>query len=436
MLFRLGWPMVFTFIGNAAYGTIIVFATSQISPEAVASIGLVGNFVAFTVMFFFVSLSAITPITAELKGAKRNHLVGALLKNGFKLAIVFSLVIGVLVSCLWPFLALLPLPSKGITLAKGYLGIVLWSIPLDLVCCVIMFASSGLGRTFWVGVINFLAAPILLLLVWILAFGNLGAPPLGVEGCGYAVFITITLKSVASIFLALQEEFRSIEFIKSRTVADVNNAKRVLSVGLPLGLSEASIIAFGTANAFFIAGFGVTALAAHNLALNVLMICHSLMFGLSRATVIRIGTLKGQQAPISALRSCVFASLFLAICSAFLSLFPIIFFSSDIAQIYTDEAAVVSILSTLIAGVGVFKLIDDPLIALQAFLEGTQKTHTILLIRASGIVFGLLVGYTMSLWFGLYGFWLGIGAFAMFALSGYAINVRAALGSKQPAIAD
>ncbi len=427
-LLRLGGPLVFTFISDISFATITTVATSWISPTAVAAVGLTINFLFFTIAFFFLSLSAITVITAELAGSGQRTKIGALLKSGFKLASLFCVSAATLLVLLWWSLPLLPLSDDGVSLAQQFLGICVWIVPLEFFAFVIVFASNGLGKTFWVGAINFSAVPIFIALTWALAFGNLGLEAQGVPGVAYAILLTVAARSCAFLFLWLQKEFRGLNFLRGTPEAGVTGIRKILEIGAPLGLTEISALASTAVIGIFISQFGVHSLAAHNIAHNVFVLAHVLIFGLSRATVIKVGLLVGQGASRPAITSLISTAFFIALlmgCSALVLIFA---FAGDIAALYSQDTSVANLVTSLLMFVAVIRLFDDCTMILQASLEGLQKTKTIFLIRASSHwLVGLASGYLLSFWLGIYGFWAGIGLALIFAGSVFGVRLRSEL---------
>ena len=420
-LFRLGWPLIFTFICDVSFVTVTTIATSWISPTAVAAVGLTLNLLLLTIVFFFLCLSAIIVLTADLKGAGRQAEIGALLKSGFRLAALFSVIAAFFLYLLWLFLPALPLSPEGVMLAQEFLRIGAWVVPLDLFACVVMFASNGLGRTFWVGILNFASVPLLIFLTWVFAFSHLGIPVTAVEGCAYAIVVTIGLRSLAFLCLARQDDFKSINFWRGRVSPGVNDTRKILSVGIPLGLAEISALGSISVIGVLVAQIGVDALAAHNIANNVFVLTHVLIFGVSRATVIRIGLLTGRGAPAIETQRSIFASFILASLFSLVSMALLLWFASKITSIYSSESAVAALVTNLIFFIAFMKLIDDPAIVLQACLEGIQQTRIIFIVRFAGQwLIGLAVGYLASQWLGVYGFWLGIAVSVLFALIAFA----------------
>ena len=434
-LFRLGWPLIFTFICDVSFVTVTTIATSWISPTAVAAVGLTLNLLLLTIVFFFLCLSAIIVITADLKGAGRQAEIGALLKSGFRLAALFSAIAAFCLYLLWLFLPALPLSAEGVMLAQEFIRIGAWVVPLDLFACVVMFASNGLGRTFWVGVINFVSVPALIVLTWVFAFSNLGIPVTAVEGCAYAIVLTIGMRSLAFLCLALQDEFKSVNFWQGAVSSSLNDTRKILSVGIPLGLAEISALGSISLIGVLVAQIGVDALAAHNIANNVFVLTHVLLFGVSRATVIRVGLLTGRGAATNEIQRSIVASFILASLFSLVTMALLLWFAGDITALYTSEPTVAALVTNLILCIALMKLVDDPAIVLQACLEGVQRTRTIFIVRFAGQwLVGLAVGYLASQWLGVYGFWLGIAISIVFALMAFARCAHAEfnLFSRQP----
>jgi Na+-driven multidrug efflux pump len=135
-----------------------------------------------TVAFFFVTLSALTVITADLLGSGRSNKVGALMKSGLSLAAVFCGVLAAMLVVLWCALPYLLPSAEAAQIAQDFLSVMGWFVPFELFGYVFVFISNGLGKTLWVGVISVLSIPLLIVLTWALAFGNFGFEAMGTHG--------------------------------------------------------------------------------------------------------------------------------------------------------------------------------------------------------------------------------------------------------------
>ena len=409
-LIRLGLPLVLTFASDWGLVTTATVASSWISASAVAAVGLTFTLGMSTVAFFFVTLSALTVITADLLGSSKSNKVGALMKSGLSLAAVFCMVLAAILVVLWYALPYLLPSAEAAQIAQDFLSVMAWFVPFELFGYVFVFISNGLGRTFWVGVISVLSIPLLIVLTWTLAFGNLGFEPMGTRGIALAILITWSIRAAAFLLLVLQKEFNSIHFFGSAAETGLNDRGRILKIGVPLGLSEVSTHGWLAVIGVLVAQLGVVVLAAHNIAFNIFVLAHICVFGLTRATVIRLGALAGETGSGPHLWPFLRTALTVILCFSFLTLGVVSLGSGQIAAYYSDDMQVVRTLAGLLVLVAALRLIDDLGLFFQASLEGLQRTSKIPLVRAlTQWVLGLPVCILMSQWLGLYGVWIGMG---------------------------
>ena len=410
-LVRLGLPLVLTFASDWGLVTTATVASSWISASAVAAVGLTFTLGMSTVAFFFVTLSALTVITADLLGSRRNNKVGALMKSGLSLAAAFCGVLAAMLGLLWYALPYLLPSAEAAQTAQDFLSVMAWFVPFELFGYVFVFISTGLGRTFWVGVISVLSIPLLIILTWALAFGNFGFEAMGTRGIAFAILITWSIRAAAFLLLVLQKEFSDIHFFGSVAEAGLNNRARILKIGVPLGLSEVSTHGWLAVIGVLAAQLGVEMLAAHNIAYNMFMLAHICVFGLTRATVIRLGALVGETGSGAHLWPFLKTALTLILCFSCLTLGIVSMGSGQIAAYYSDDIEVVRMLTVLLVLVAALRLIDDLGLFFQATLEGLQRTAKIPLVRAlTQWVLGVPVCILMSQWLGLYGVWIGMGS--------------------------
>jgi MATE family multidrug resistance protein len=349
-------------------------------------------------------------ITADLVGSGRKDKVGALMKSGLSLAVVFCAVLAVMIVMLWYALPYL-LPSTEVAdIAQEFLFVMAWFIPFELFGYVFVFISNGLGKTFWVGVISFLSIPLLIVLTWALAFGNFGFEAMGIRGLAFAILITWSIRAAAFLMLVLQKEFSSIQFFGSVAETGLNNRGRILKIGVPLGVSEVSTHGWLAVIGILAAQLGISVLAAHNIAYNIFVLAHICVFGLTRATVIRLGALVGETGSGSHLWPFLKAALTVILCFSCATLGIVSLGSGQIAAYYSDDIQVIRTLTGLLILVAALRLVEDVGMFFQATLEGLQLTTKIPFVRAvTQWVLGIPICILMSQWMGLYGIWIGMG---------------------------
>lgn len=132
------------------------------------------------------------------------------------------------------------------------------------------------------------------MLAYGLAIGRFGLPQLGAPGVALAAAL-VHLASFAALSLHL---LRSPEYGASRLLPallriDTQAWKRTLALGLPTSAAYGSEAAFTVAIALLMGTFGQAALAAHNIANQVIYIAFMLAIGLSHGTSVAISEAQG-----------------------------------------------------------------------------------------------------------------------------------------------
>ena len=176
---------------------------------------------------------------------------------------------------------------------------------------------------------------------------------------------------------------------------------------------------------------GIVPLAAHNIVWNIFILSHLLVFGVSRATVIRVGELDGRKEPADRLFLTIKVSMALTL---IFSLFPflVLFFqATSIAGYYASDPGLTAQISSLLVIVAFIRPLDDASVILQAGLEGLKKTRQIFLVRVfCQWVIAVALGLVLSKTFGIYGFWVGLGFSFMCAAALFALALRRSLSSR------
>ena len=136
-------------------------------------------------------LLAVTPIVAQLIGAKKKEEVRLVVQQGLFLSLALStIVIVILFVLLEPILQSMTLEPRVEKIAKSYLyAMIIGIIPL-FAYNVLRSYMDALGKTRVTMIITLMSAPINVFFNYLLIFGKFGFPELGGAGAGYASAIT------------------------------------------------------------------------------------------------------------------------------------------------------------------------------------------------------------------------------------------------------
>ncbi|MCU0420935.1 MAG: MATE family efflux transporter, partial [Cyclobacteriaceae bacterium] len=333
------------------------------------------------------------------------------LKHGLVINGVNALVLIALVLLVQPLLYHIGQPTAVIDLAIPYLDIVTWSLLPALIFQTFRQFSEGLSHT-WVPMVVVLLANVLnILLNYVFIYGHAGMPALGLPGAGYATFISRVFMAGA---LALYV-FRAPLFRAYRAGFEIGHYSRslfrkMLTIGLPAGLQFIFEVAAFDFSLVMMGWLGTTALAAHQIAINLATISYMTISGIAAAATIRVGYFLGKrdyaQMRLSANVLLVLAVIFMALCAS-----AFIVGRHQLPFIYVEDAEVASLAASLLIIAGLFQLSDGIQVVSIAALRGMQDVRIpSLLIFVSYWVIGLPIGYVLAFWAGMgaTGIWSGL----------------------------
>ena len=421
---KLGLPVTMIYLTEVGMAMIATIASGQYSSEDLAAVGL-SNILYLTAMtFFLMTLSAVVPITSQLDGAGRKQEIGVLGRQGILLALCFSVVVILFVMGFRFFIDHLDFDPAISPIAREYLWIIAWIVPLDLLAALVVFLSTGLGKTVWPSVIALSSLPINALFTWIFVFGKFGMPEMGGAGCAVAIVAAVSFRFLVNLLLLSQTYFKQIRLFVFDQWVDGLHLQEIFKVGLPIGGQGIVMFAFLSAATILIAYEGVAALAAHQVGANVIMASFLFIHGLTIGTVIRTGNLVGEnlheRLPVVSWAAITGSLISLALVACVILAVP-----QEIAGLYSKDPEVLLILGNLLLLALLIKVGEDPGVAMAGVLEGCKDTKMIFYCRLAG-VWGIAfpVAATLISTQGIYGFWIGIAVGQFFATALLYLRMR------------
>ena len=269
-----------------------VLFIGRLGSEALAASSLAVNLYHTFTFFAFGLVSAVAPMVAREKGARRHEVreIRRIVRQGLWTAVAVSVPAIVL---LWHgdvFLLAIGQDPALTTEAIRYLRALVWALPSFLGYVVLRFFISALERPGWAFIIAIAGILFNALGNWLLIFGNWGLPAWGIVGSGVASAITTFLMFIGmAAVVMLDRKFRRYHVLGRFWRADWSRFRAVWKLGLPIG----AIIAFETtvfnAAAFLMGWLGEAELAAHAIAIQVAAIAFMTPLGIAQAATVRVG---------------------------------------------------------------------------------------------------------------------------------------------------
>ena len=184
----------------------------------------------------------------------------------------------------------------------------------------------------------------------------------------------------------------------------------MLHIGVPAGVQFIFEVAAFDFSAVMMGWLGATALAAHQIAINLATLSYMTTSGLAAAATIRVSHELGK-ADYHTLRRVAFLLLKMAL--VFMSLWAMLFLlgRNILPSLYIRDEAVISVASPLLIIAGLFQLSDGAQVVCAGALRGLHDVKIpSLLIFVAYWVIGLPLGYWLAFKAGLgpQGVWTGL----------------------------
>ncbi|MBX2965507.1 MAG: MATE family efflux transporter [Cyclobacteriaceae bacterium] len=409
--FLLGYPIMFSQLGHTLVGVADSIMVGRLGATPLAAASL-ANVVFHLILTFGIGISyAITPLVASADGEGNKEKIVDALRHGFLINIIAGIILFIIISSGGQLLHFMNQPEEVVMLAIPYLNITALSIiPLMFFQTFREFAE-GLSLTRVSMVVVICSNLINIVLNYLLIYGNFGFPELGLNGAGWATFIArviMALWMAAYIFYGFRTRIYRAGF------AIGNYSKKLiykmLHIGIPAGMQYTfEVSAFGF-SAIMMGWLGTSALAAHQIAINLATVSYMTTSGLAIAATIRVGNQLGRQ-DIPNLRLAAYSLLTLAL--IFMSAWAILFIAGRhfLPALYVENVEVFAIAAPLLIIAGLFQISDGAQVVCAGALRGLQDVKIpSLMIFVAYWVISLPLGYWFSfkLEYGAIGVWMGL----------------------------
>jgi multidrug resistance protein, MATE family len=422
----LATPLILAELGWMTMGIVDTLMVGRLSPEAIGAVGIGSSVFLAVGVFAMGLLLGLDTLVSQAYGAARIEECHRWLIHGVALSLLLSPPV---MAALWLVIASLELwgLDEGVlALTRPYLQVITWSVLPLLLYASFRRYLQGMGRARPVMVALVVANVANVLVNWVLIFGNLGMPALGVVGAGWAtVGSRIVMAGVLLGAIVHRERVWRSARRPSGAGGDVTahrglfemplrvalaSMRRMLTLGLPAALQltlEVGVFAAATV----LAGRLVpAALAAHQIALNIAGFTFMVPLGLASAGAVRVGHAMGRMDPVGAVRA-GWTALFLG--AVFMLSAAAVFLTMPRTLIgaFTSSTAVLEFGVALLAVAAVFQLFDGLQGVATGILRGLGDTRTPMLWNLVGHwVVGLPIAYVLafSLGFGVIGLWWGL----------------------------
>lgn len=357
LITRLGFPIVVAQLGTIVTGFADTIMVGQYGTNELSAAGFTNNVFGLIIYFLLGFSYSTTPVVGAFYGQGRYADAARSLKESLLANMGACAAVVALMAVLYFNLHLLGQPEELLPLIAPYYLVVLASMPFVSAFNALKQFCDGVGDTkmpMWVmiggNVMNIIGN-------YLLIFGKLGCPELGLVGAGVSTLIARVMMVVAIIVLILTSRRYAMyrEGLRMRVTAD--GVKHLTRKGLPVGLQLCM-----EASAFSLCGvmmgwLGAVPLAAHQVMCTISTLCFMVYYGIGAAVAIRISHFRGQ-GQWTEVRRVAGVGLTMTLATGLILSVLIFVLRYPIASMFTTSDEVVRVVVALIAPMMVYQIGD------------------------------------------------------------------------------
>ena len=416
----LAYPLVLTNVTQGLIHATDVVLLGWVGPRTLAAGTLGVNLYTAVLVFGMGLVTAAAPMLARELGARRHSVreVRRTVRQAMWAAAAICVPMWLL---LWHAEAILLALGQDPGLSADAARLVRtlqWGLLPALLFLVLRSFVSALEQPVWSLLVAGAAVILNACLNYVLIFGKLGFPPLGLTGAGIGSSITNLFAFLAlALVLVRHRRFRRFRLFGRFWRADWARFRDVWRLGLPIAVTLLLEVTIFNAAVFLIGLFGTAPLAAHAIAIQVAMLTFMVPLGLGQAVTVRVGLAFGRRDRAGIARagwtSFALGVGFMAVMALLMLLAP-----RPLIYLFLDESApanapVIALAVTYLGVAAIFQIADGAQAVGAGMLRGLHDTTVPMLFAAFGYwIVGLGVGVGLAFglgWQGL-GIWTGLAA--------------------------
>ena len=409
-ILKIGLPIM---LGQACV-IILAFADNIMigwhSVDELAASSFVNNILNLLIMTELGFAAGMTPIIGSHNGRGDVASVGLTLRNGLVVNGLIGLASVVLLAVVYALLGHFGQEPELLPLIRPYFVIVGISTLFSLGFNTLKQFTDGICRPVVSMVFLLLGNVVNIFGNWVLIYGKLGFPEMGLVGAGIStLFSRILIFAAFLLYILFSRSLRQYARAIKEAVLSLAEMKSIFTVGYPVAIQMALETSLFTFAAVMAGWLGVIELAAHQVVITISQLFFLMMQGLSFALSILVSNACGR-GDYKGVREYAGKGYGMIVCiSATLSVLLYIF-RYQAAGVFTDSPEVSAMAVSLFFVLFAYQFGDGLQLCFANVLRGLQDVKPIMKVAfvsyyIIAIPVAYLLGFKTSL--GLLGIWLG-----------------------------
>lgn len=427
---KLGLPLIGGQLAQVFIGVTDTIMTGWYGVEELAAVALGSSYFHLILILGMGFGLAVMPMVASAAARDDEAQVRRVTRMGLWISLAFAAVV---MPLFWFSEALLLLAGQTPQIAEDaqtYLRIAGWAIWPGVLLVVLRSHLSALERPnivlwAWLGGVVLNAC-----VNWVLIFGNLGAPEMGIAGAAAAsVFTHLLIFAILAVYAARAEGLRQYALFTRFWRPDWEALGQVFRLGWPIAVTLLSEAGLFMATMIMMGWIGTLELAAHGIALQIISVTFMVHIGLSSAATVRTGRAWSRN-DATGLRQAGAAAMLLSGITVAATIVLFIALAEPLIGLFVDPSdplrpQIIVIGASLLVVACFFQLVDAAQVMALGLLRGVQDTsvpmvYAFISYWMIGVPLAYVLGFPLG-WEGE-GIWAGL-AIGL-AVAGFVLVIR------------
>lgn len=401
-ILRLGTPILIGQVGQIVVGFADSAMVGHYSTDALAAASFVNNVFNIAILMCMGFTYGLTPLIGSLYSASRNEDIGATLHRGVRLNFMFSMIVSLVMAVVYLNLDKLGQPEHLLPLIRPY-----FLIYLTTVVAIAIFQTFA--QTSYA--VNASMMPMWIVLAcnivnvggnYLLIYGNMGFPEMGLMGAGIATFSARWLSVIIIITIfATVKRYRPYRRAALRPGGRGHRMGVIFRTSLPVSMLMGLETASFSIAAVMAGWLGANQLAAFQIFVNIGALGFCVYYGMAAAMSVLVANASSrddarrQMRAIAGSGYVIILALAAVACTVFLTV------GTHLISVFTEDEAVIAMTASMIVPLVIYQLGDATQINFANALRGTAKVMPMVWIAFfSYVVVGIPATYIMAFEFG------------------------------------
>ena len=412
-LTRLGLPIIIGQLGTIVMSFADTLMIGHHSTPELAAASFVNNMFVLVIIVALGYSYSITPTVGNLFGRGLHTRIGKVLLDGVASNLLVAAILVAAMLLLYANIGRLGQPEELLPLMRPYFLVQLVSLPFVCVANAFKQFYDGITDTrtpMWIllsgNLLNILGN-------WLLIYGHLGLPEMGLLGAGLSTAFSRLFVAVAFVGLFCMSRSTSVyrAGLRSSRVS-WSGIVALSALGIPLAMQMGMETAAFSLSSIMVGWLGADALAAHQIMLTVSQLGFMVYYGFGAAVAIKVSLQSGLRDYVAAGRT-AHAGFHLSLMVAALVSVPIFVFRHSLGFLFTDAASVAHLVALTVVPFMLYQIGDCLQCAYANALRGIAVVRPLVSVAfLAYFVISLPLGYLLGivLGMGIEGVWLAFPA--------------------------